>query len=211
MNIIDTEVFPDVEPESDKAYRLAETASSIIPFGGAIFKSLITAPFENRIEKWIEEVTDALNLLIEHHGKTLEELQNNEQFIDFVIGLSQSATRSSCREKLRYLKNALVNSAIYPMDVKDEYLFYLSMLDSFSAPQIRVLELIALDKNILGFDSNAILDQLPDYTEKSVIYKHGLKTLLSLELVTVTEVNKGFVYRLTDVGKSVFNLVVKQT
>ncbi|HIF9056229.1 TPA: hypothetical protein ACX6MG_000206 [Photobacterium damselae] len=182
MNNIETEVFPAVEQEADKVYRLAETASSMIPFGGAIFKSLITAPFENRLEKWTEEVTDALNQLIEKHDKTVEELQNNEQFIDFILNLSQSATKTSQQEKIRYLKAALINSALQTFDDKDEYNYFLNILDSFSAAHIRVL--LTYNGVVAGLASEKErLKEICDYSSKGYIYDQVLSDLISKGLI----------------------------
>ncbi|ENM3768018.1 hypothetical protein V9R55_003573 [Vibrio cholerae] len=182
MNNIETEVFPAVEPEADKVYRVAETASSMVPFGSAVFKSLVTAPFEKRLDKWTVEVTDALNQLIEKHGKTVEELQNNEQFIDFILNLSQSATKTSQQEKISYLKAALINSALQPFDDKDEYNYFLNILDSFSAAHIRVL--LTYNGVVAGLaNEKERLKEISDYDSKGYIYDQVLSDLISKELI----------------------------
>ena len=211
MKKVVNSVYPEVEPSSDKAYRLSEAAASLIPCGSSVFKSLFSSPHEKRLEVWIDAVTEAINELIEVHHKEFIELQGNEQFVDFVLGLSTTAVRSSCTHKMQYLKTAIIHSAIHPMDSKDEYLFYLSLLDSFSAAKIRVLSLVGTENGVIlqGYDHYEILKQFSDYEEKCPIYKYALNSLLSDELVSVSHAEQGCVYRLSLVGQSLLRLVEK--
>lgn len=182
MKKVEIELYSNIEPVGDKVHRIVDTVASLIPCGSSILKSLVSAPFEHRLEKWTFEVTDALNQLIDDHGKTLEELQNNQQFIDFILNLSQSATKTSQQEKIDYLKTALINSALHEFDDKDEYNYFLNILDSFSAAHIRVL--LKYNGVVAGLNSEKErLKEFADYESKKHIYEQVLSDLVSRELI----------------------------
>jgi len=179
---VETDVFPSVEPVTDKAYRVTELIASLVPTGSNILKAVLTAPYERRLEKWCSEVTEAVNALVTQKHLSIEEIQSNDQFVDFLLSLTQTAAKTSQQEKLSYLKNALVNAAVVEFDDQDEYNYYLALLDAFSVAHIVVLITYG-GINAGCKDEYERLKQIPNYEQKSHIYRQVLSELVSKELI----------------------------
>jgi hypothetical protein len=179
MHQLENKVFPSVEPFKDKAYRISETLAGLIPTGSGIFKSLVNSPYEARLESWISDATSAINYLIDEEGLNLEQLQKNEMFMDFVINLSNTAARTSQKEKIQYLQKALVGAAKIKIEDKDEYNFYLSTLDFFSALHLRTLVRF-IDIKI---KENEIPTLFEDYQQKSYIYDQAINDIKARSLL----------------------------
>ncbi|EMV0269056.1 hypothetical protein ABF107_004550 [Vibrio parahaemolyticus] len=186
MKKVETVVYPTNEPTEDKVYRIAECVASLVPAGSNILNALLTAPYERRLEKWCNEVTEAVNILVTKQGISLDDIKSNEQFIDFILSLTQTAVKTSQHEKLKYLKNALVKSATVQFDDQDEYNYYLALIDSFSLAHIIVL--IAYRGVQAGCkDEYSRLEHIDNYEHKSYIYRQVLSELISKELVIVRQ------------------------
>ncbi|MFB9151718.1 hypothetical protein ACFFUS_00045 [Vibrio gallaecicus] len=154
--------------------------ASIVPAGSNILQALLTAPYEKRLEKWCVEVTDAVNTLVTQKGFSIEEIQSNEQFIDFLLSLSQTAVKTSQKEKLEYLKSVLINATVVVFDDQEEYNYYLALLDGFSVAHIVVLMTYS-GINAGCKDKYERLKEIPNYEDKSYIYRLVLSELISKE------------------------------
>ncbi|MDN3617206.1 hypothetical protein [Vibrio gallaecicus] len=169
-----------MEPAADKLYRVSQMIASIVPAGSNILQALLTAPYEKRLEKWCVEVTDAVNTLVTQKGFSIEEIQSNEQFIDFLLSLSQTAVKTSQKEKLEYLKSVLINATVVVFDDQEEYNYYLALLDGFSVAHIVVLMTYS-GINAGCKDKYERLKEIPNYEDKSYIYRLVLSELISKE------------------------------
>jgi hypothetical protein len=96
------------------------------------------SPIAKRKDAWLEILAERVQWLL-NNGLTTENLQNNDKFIDAVIQATQIAIRTSQREKIEALKNAIVNVAID--DSLDESLasMYLNLIDQLTPIQINML------------------------------------------------------------------------
>jgi hypothetical protein len=132
-----------IEPEEDKAHRLVRTALSLTPvFGGSVveaFNSIIQPPVERRREEWMLQVTEALNSLIDKEIISLEQLQNNEKFLSTLINVSTLAIKTHEEEKLKALKNVVVNSCIGEGVDDVVSSLFLNSIDSLSSWHIKLL------------------------------------------------------------------------
>ncbi len=157
--------------KGDYALSIAKAGLGSIPVIGAAASELlgiiVTPPLEKRRQKWMEEVGKRLKSL-EDKGYELEELKENEIFLDTVLSATQIALRNSNKEKLEYLKNAIINTAI--TETTDESLIhiFLSLIDTFTIWHIRILCLFS--DPIKWFEKNE--KQLPNLT------MGGLSTIL---------------------------------
>jgi hypothetical protein len=77
-----------------------------------LVQSLLGAPLESRRDLWMTELGQTISNLHKHTGVTIEELQANEVFIDTVLRASQLALKTSQKEKLEALSNAITNSVL---------------------------------------------------------------------------------------------------
>jgi len=206
---VETVVFPSVEPISDKLYRVSDAIASLIPTGSNILQALLTPPYERRLENWCAEVTEAVNTLITQQNLSIEDIKSNEQFIEFLLSLTQTAAKTSQKEKLTYLRKVLINSTVVEFDDQEESSYYLTLIDSFSVAHILVL--ITYSGVIAGCkDEYERLNSIPNYIHKPYIYKHILSDLISKDLIIVRPDNSwGMqVYR-SPVGNKIVQLLTQ--
>lgn len=138
-------VDPTVEPESEKAHRVARATASAVPvLGGALveaFNALIEPPMVRRRTEWMAQVTDAINDLYEKGIVTEADLQENEKFFTMLVHASNTAIRNHEEEKLNALRNAVLNSALpdAPSDTMQQ--LFLNLIDSCTSWHIALLKL----------------------------------------------------------------------
>lgn len=134
-------VYPDVEPEGDKIYRLAEAALSLIPAGQPILHSLISPPVQTRMEKWVSSVEARLLELEREKKISFNELVTRSDFSALALRCIQAAAITSKEDMLIVFKNFIVNAALLPNADEDEVLIMQSMLSDFTPSHIKVLHL----------------------------------------------------------------------
>jgi hypothetical protein len=152
MSKIDKElVDPVLEPESEKAHRLARAAIAAVPaLGGTLveaFNALIEPPMARRKTEWMVQVTEAINELYEKGIVTEENLQQNEKFFTTLVHASTTAIRNHEKEKLDALRNAVINSALpgAPSDTMQQ--LFLNLVDSCTSWHIALLKLFQNPQN----------------------------------------------------------------
>jgi hypothetical protein len=134
------DVNPTVEPAGDKLHRVVRASLGLLPFGSGtaveLFNSLISPPIENRRNKWMADVTEAVLSLQSQNKVNIEDIFKNEEFISFLCEASSYAIRTHQKEKLEALRNAVVNS-ILPSSPSEFYKHkFLQMISHFSPEHI---------------------------------------------------------------------------
>ena len=108
---------------------------------GVILDLLYRRPIEARTEKWMTSVADAIQQLQESAAKlTPEKLSENEEFITLLHKATDVALKTHEEEKLKLLRNAIVNSATTALELDKKALF-IRLIDELSINQILVLNL----------------------------------------------------------------------
>jgi hypothetical protein len=146
MSKIDKDLIdPVVEPTDEKVHRVTRAAISSIPvLGGALtetFNALIEPPMSRRKTQWMVDVTDAINELYEKGYITESDLQSNEKFFTTLVHASSTAIRNHESEKLKALKNAVLNSALPRAPDETMQQLFLNLLDSCTSWHIALLKL----------------------------------------------------------------------
>ena len=127
---------------------LISISSMIIPIpgiGGAINNTLgivWKSPIEKRRDKWIENIENALIILENKvESQLFKNLINDEEFISLFIQTTLIAIKSHQDEKLKILKNSLVNSYIsnISFDIKASLI---NKLEKLSPSHLRILKFI---------------------------------------------------------------------
>jgi len=130
---------------ADTAHLVVKAAISAIPtLGGPaaeLFAALIAPPLERRRQAWMEEVAEALRRLENQRKVSIEELQEDETFIDTLLHASQAAMRTHQQEKRDALRNAVLNSALPNPPDESLRLVFLSLVDQFTVWHLRLLKL----------------------------------------------------------------------
>jgi len=205
MSTIKEDLFPTVESGKDKLYRAAEGVSSLIPAGTSILHALIQSPFNQRLESWAQEVNEAIEDLMNYKKITLEQLEKNDTFVDFLVNLSQTSMKTSQKDKILYLKRAVVYSVTNEISDLDERMFYLNILDRLDAIHLRVLESLTG----ITIPEREVTNLFLDGIKKKHIYAQAISELQSLNLLSYeSDNNYGFNVSLSSIGKNVLQLIV---
>lgn len=127
---------------------------SVPGFGNAaaeVFSSIITPPLSKRKDEWIESIVDGLkNLQEQVDGFSITELKDNEVFITTVSYASQIAIRNHQAEKLKALKNAVLNSTLPNAPEDDLQLIFLNYIDTATEWHLRILKFLDDPQNWFG-------------------------------------------------------------
>ena len=112
--------------------------------GGAaaeFFALLLAPPLERRRQRWMEEVAETLRRLADRGEISLEDLQENEVFIDTVLQASQAAMRTHQEEKRLALRNAVLNAALPHSPDDSLQMMFIALVDQFTVWHLRLLKL----------------------------------------------------------------------
>lgn len=181
----------------DNTLAVIKIGASAIPVaGGPIVEGLnfidIRYLAGKRLRNFCEGINERLKLLEEGEGPSAEELSQDETFITTLLHAIQAATRSHQEEKLRALRNAVLNSALPSAPDEDMQLIFINLLDSMTASHLRVL--LALDdptslveKDVFIRGPRSLVRALPDGMERRAFYDEIVRELQSKGLITVTD------------------------
>lgn len=183
MQKIDKELIdPNVEPESEDIHRFIRSSLSAIPvLGGAVveaFSALIEPPMSRRRNKWMIQVTDAINNLHEENLIKLDKLLENEVFFTTLIRASQIAIANHQEEKIRYLKSAVINTALSPSVDESLHQYLIDLIDDLTVYHTKVLELF--NEPILYAEKNNLV--IEHMTTNAGYSRYSILTIAYLEL-----------------------------
>ena len=114
--------------------------------GGAaveFFNKLIPPPLEKRRNEWWQSLHERIARLEERGDVKAEDLSQNESFVSTVLQATQVAMRNHQEEKLRALRNAVVNSALPGAPDASKQTMFLSLVDAFTPWHLAVLKFLA--------------------------------------------------------------------
>jgi hypothetical protein len=141
-------------PESDSkdtVHLVAKAVLSFVPGASDLFEYFVAPPMQKRLEKWQQEISQALLYLEENQGVKLEELQSNEQFITIVAQATTIAIRTHQKEKLVALKNVIVNSASSPKTEEDLQLIFIRFVDELTPSHLYLLRFFINNEDKIKF------------------------------------------------------------
>ncbi|MBD3340068.1 MAG: hypothetical protein GF353_13220 [Candidatus Lokiarchaeota archaeon] len=165
---------PPENSKGDIAHKVVRSGLAAIPFiGGSaveLFTSLIIPPIEKRRIEWMEMVGKSLKKLEEKNYVTISELREDNNFIDTVLQASQVALRTSQKDKINALKNAILNSCLPEAPDKSKQHLFIDLIDTFTEWHIRILKLFDNPRD--WFTNNNV--QWPN------LYMGGLSSILEL-------------------------------
>jgi hypothetical protein len=112
----------------DRAHTLVRAVLAAWPVGGGpaveILGVIVGPPLERRRQAWMERVAAGLRDLDGRVGAVFDDLENNEAFQSAFLHATQAALRTHQDEKLRALRNAVLNSAFsQALDLEMELVF----------------------------------------------------------------------------------------
>lgn len=139
----DHEEKPEVSA-ADVAHAVVKGAVSAVPVVGGVLSEtlslIFSPPLEKRREKWIETLADAIEEIKRRLDDfSPEKLSQNEAFVTTAMHASQIASRTHQEEKLRALRNAIVNAAMPDAPDETKQQIFLEHVDSLTPWHLRIL------------------------------------------------------------------------
>lgn len=124
--------------------KVVEGAASAVPIVGGPLAVVIATVFgmaySRRVDQWRDDLTDAVQYLLDNQGLTVEELADSDDFLDAVATATRVAATTASQEKRHRLRNALVNigsgTAIRP----DKQAIYLRYIDELTPSHMILLD-----------------------------------------------------------------------
>lgn len=192
--------LPPEETKADTAHAVARAVVGSIPVVGSaateLFNKLITPPLEKRRNKWMKEIGESLSKLEEAGVITLENLQENDVFIDVVMQASTMAIRNSHEEKHEALRNAVLNSALPDAPDEAKQQMFINWIDELTSWHLRMLKLLSDPKkwyrennkeapqyHFSSSISQVLTNAYPELTDKQEFYLQVGKDLYSKGLL----------------------------
>lgn len=158
------DVFPTVESESDKTYRLVEAVASLVPAGTTLLQSIVTPPIQRRLEAWIDKVEERLSMLHQARRLDLDELANREEFSALLLRTVHIAAATSQKEQLEALQNFTVNVALKPDISEDELYIILDVISNYTPSHVKVLTFY--------HDPHPYMDRIAEVRERPIDERH---------------------------------------
>ena len=134
--------------------------STIPVVGGVILEvgNIYLNPLEKRKERWISEVSSAIDDIERRFAVLPEQLQDDERFISFLYQSTIVALKNHQHEKIRSLRAALVSAASPNAIAEDVAFQFLRYVDELTPSHINILH--CLQREILVFASLDNLQQV---------------------------------------------------
>ena len=123
---------------SDTIEITAKTALSVIPVGGTlvscVWDSVKGHVAQKRLDEWKQLIEERLHIL----DSTLEDIGNNEVFASVMMRATETAIKTSEKEKRIYLANAVKNSIDVEIS-ESVVMMYMDMIEEYTAWHMKVL------------------------------------------------------------------------
>ena len=139
----DDELVPPSRSESGQvAGKTAEAAVAAIPVVGGplavVVATLFGFSYDRRLAAWREEVFDRIRAL-EEQGVSVQDLANDDAFLDALAQATRTAEAQSSEEKRRYLADALFNIGAGTPVTPDKQAVYLRYLEELTISHMQML------------------------------------------------------------------------
>ena len=125
---------------------LAVASVSLIPIVGGsfsiVFQETMGRAYGKRRDKWLEELSTSLEFLINLvDGLNLDNLAENENFLDALSTATLIVNRSHQQEKITALRNAVLNSALADSPDADKQSMFLQYIAELTPSHMQLLSL----------------------------------------------------------------------
>jgi len=145
----DRDIEEDLHPSvDDYLHTGTKVGLSAIPgIGGIIaecFSAIVPPAIQKRRDEWLIEIYYRLKALESKiEGFKIENLSKNDHFIDTLVQATQIAMRTHNKEKIEYLRNAVITSSITPSVEESEQMFFLNLIDGYSPWHLKLLHFLS--------------------------------------------------------------------
>ena len=132
---------PPKHTEADTLHALVKGTLSLATGGlaGDVFAFLVRAPFERRMEEWMNRVEMRLRHLAARDQQIIRSLPDRDAFISVMIAATQAAGRTHRDDKLQMLAAAVESSAAGVDLDEDMQLLFVRYIDELTATHFALL------------------------------------------------------------------------
>jgi hypothetical protein len=140
-------IYPPIDQKTEVIAALLKGGiSSTFPLAGGIFAeigNLYLNPLEKRKQRWMIEVSTAIEEIRTRFSLMQQDLEENESFISFLLQVTDIALKNHQDMKINALRNALISSA-NPSNTKEDLSFqFLRYIDELSVTHLKILSYFA--------------------------------------------------------------------
>lgn len=146
-SLVPTNDANKIEPPSQIGWKhdlievLARAGLSAVPIAGGaaveLFQYATNQGRAARMQRWIEEVTGALN----RHGVAIDSLADRDGFLDAIGPATRAAVETSSPEKIEALRNAVLNATIASDLATDRHAILMDILVGLTPTHVKLLKL----------------------------------------------------------------------
>jgi len=174
------------ETIGDHVHAVVRAGLGAIPVAGSaaveLFSALIKPPLEKRRDEWMTLIGEKLLKLEEKGNIVINELQNNDAFIDLLMDASQTVMRNSQLQKRLALQNAVINAALKVDPDESIQHIFIRWIDELTVWHLNLLLLFrdpsawaaghnhSLSNYRLGSLATVIVDAFPELRDKRDFY-----------------------------------------
>ena len=159
---------------------------SIVPWAGGplaeIFSTSVGSPLHRRLESYLKSIDIRIIELEKKSRLDSKSLTSNDEFIDIVTHATQIAVRTSQEEKIKVLRNCVLNTALNINIDRDRKLMYLNIINQITPTHLIVLRIIADPEEAIRELVSNELRGVDRFSQVSVLGDLGKKLVLEPEL-----------------------------
>lgn len=181
---------PDV---NDVGHTLIKAGLSLFPVVGGsaaeVFNYLICPPLLKRKDKWLQSIA-AIVLELKEKSFSIDDLSKNEAFITIVLHATSVAIKNHHEEKLKALRNAVINSVLPNAPDEDLQLMFINIIDVLTPSHLLVLRrhdspILYAGKSILSHSRKSvqISGMFPEFIDNEDFLTQIIKDLYSHGLI----------------------------
>lgn len=136
----------------DYIHSIVNASLGAVPIAGTflseLFLNVIMPPYEKRKEEWMINVANRIEELdLQIAGFKIDDLKENEVFLDAVLVATKAAIATSSREKQDGLLNALQNIALQKNQDEVKNLIFLNFIEQFTDAHIAICSILEMPNN----------------------------------------------------------------
>jgi hypothetical protein len=130
---------PEKSTKRELAEKAIEAGAGLIPIVGSplatVFAYMVSWSHNERMKLWLEDLAHAVDEMQE----TLEELTDDDVFLDAVVNATRAAQATHQQEKLDALRNGVVHSVGPDAPTIDEQARFFRLIEEFTPSHLRLL------------------------------------------------------------------------
>lgn len=139
--------LPKKSEASEVSKLVVAAAVSVIPIVGSptaiILQEMFGRSFQKRRDLWFEELSDSVEELRKREDSgRLDDLEENQGFLDAVASATLLAVRTSDEAKRALLRSAVLNVALGFNYEQDKVQMFMQYMEDLTTPHVHLLEML---------------------------------------------------------------------